>query len=361
MMGGTYHLADPAKQDRKQLLEQRRKSVKETLVTAVVFGLSLNMVADVLLSLPNLPTDPLFVWKASLGIFGASLTVLLFWYLLSMYLKEYRTLETEFLIALVWDVAKRGLAYRKTGYLPQMLLQNKLANKGYHEKVLFSENQGDLDPERIVKSGVPQDAIEAVLFMVVDQVKDGDQDWTVRTLEEIRKRNNIFLVDIGGQISFPGKWNLSYHRLDRGFHFKVKWKMGPLRSLEIRSELSRADWFEDVPDRNLIFDSFYIDKFVMAMRTMVKMWAKLMPDSENVEVPLEMPDRNTTSLVRTDFAIKVTLKMRLLKLGFSQDSIRAWEWAESFVSKIEYLLDWNAYLGRIFQLMTYQQTAGVFP
>ncbi len=349
MMGGVGYSTNTDGESHERALEQKRQSVKEILVTAILFGLSLNILSDVLLSLPELTTDPLFFWKASLGTCALVLTLLLFWYLLSIYLTDYRTLESQFKIALVWDITKRGLADCIPNYFPHYLLRELI--KGQSVQELFENDEVGTSPERVSESGVPLDAVEAVMLTVLHtttqmiQTTDGVGNKTERSIESIIGSNNVFLSDTSSRrLTLPGKCKLSYARSDGKLELKFRWRSGPLRSLEIKSELGRVDWYDyKLGQERSITDSFYEREFSESLQATMTEAAQSMPGMEVPDARPKVPQQSATSLVRTDFLTQVSVRFSRPGLVFSRASTEAVHWAQSIVERLGFLLSWDTY------------------
>lgn len=84
--------------------ERDRKALNEILVTAILFGFTLNILSDIVLSHPSLAGDPfVLAWNLVWGLLAAILTAVFYLKLSRLYLGEESSTNIDMRIALVWD------------------------------------------------------------------------------------------------------------------------------------------------------------------------------------------------------------------------------------------------------------------
>jgi len=340
--GNTEH--SPSDEEKRlAALREKRRHIWEILVTSVIFGLTMNVLSDLLLSLPEILSGHLFLWNVSIGGFMLVATLGLLFGLMVMHAGELRAIESRFTIALVWDTKTRSIAHRETGYWPQRYLQTIVKDRREKKEWLFEVSEEEIDPEYVRQSSVPLMAVEAVLFDMLAKYHRVSGFERNMSLEDIIGDKNVFITDATKAfVSFPYRWRIKYDRSPRsGISLKVEWRFAPLRMISVSIVPKRTDWFDNADDKSLaLFDTFYKSDFQRVMSEAWNAMKEFLPTQTSDFPEITLAD-GRSQFIRTDFEVYVraTFSTVRLFLGIRDELV---DWATKFVGYFQ-LLSWSAY------------------
>jgi hypothetical protein len=146
LVGGFGNGLFSRKSNSEQLREERKK-IKEVMITAILFGLTLNLLSNFLYDIPNSLVNPIsWFW------FGVSLVGTLYFarVLIRQYVGAYSKFDTNFVAYLVWDTEDGKFVRLSPLYQPQIIGRyqfNLLSTK--EQAILQSKLQSD--PRNISK------------------------------------------------------------------------------------------------------------------------------------------------------------------------------------------------------------------
>jgi len=329
-----------------------RRTLSEILITAVVFGFTLNIISDFILSLPILLANPLLLlWYAGWSIVSLIITLYLLYRLFSLYLGDDSTIRHEFKIALIWDAEKGTIARRPIGYRPQIDATDifeTLEDKSIEEmkQIIIA------GPEALQENTLHLQLAEILMLTALSRntsAAEGFDSFLPRRIDQILQGKNLFATPeiAAKEIRLLGKCDIIHIVNDDSKRiFRFKWRSPFHGSSSIEIETEKVDWFTDVPDEKLaIFDNFYETEFFKGMGTYWKLMKDADPRIFSILPELIVPERKQTKLIRSDIKVKFQAKFSPLYVQFNWKNTKVMlPWMKNTIAALLLVLDWQTYL-----------------
>lgn len=343
--------------------DKDKQTLNEILITAVVFGLTLNLISDLISSLPTLIIQLDYItliWK--IGWFVGSLvaTLILLSTLSAYYLGNESRIEHEFRIALVWNTTSDDIFKSLSIYRPQMV-SNAIADVLDNKSLEEIKSVVRLGVESLRKSDYPLRFVETILIKALSDLSNIDLEQLVS--KDVSKifpsKSSILRTIFNRSIHMIGKWTVSYKQVDNNESIiviewprKLRW---PKSSITFNIKVGQVDWFEIKPDIHLAsFDNFYSNEFGQALNEFWIEMMKIDPYGFSEPPKIEIPEKTPTGYIRSDIHLRVKTNFSPLALqrGWGNTPLLL-EWTKYLLNTIRWTLDWPMYLQQ--QLLTHQQ------
>lgn len=329
-----------------------RRTLSEILITAVVFGFTLNIISDFVLSLPLLLADLfLLLWYAGWSIVSLIITLYLLYRLFSLYLGDDSTIKHEFKIALIWDVEKGAIARRPIGYRPQIDatdIFDTLEGKSIEEmkQIIIT------GPEALQESTLHLQLAEILILTALSRntsFAKGFDSFSPKRIDQLLQGKNLFATPeiAAKEIHLLGNCGIAHIVNDDNKRiFRFKWRSPFHGSSSIEIETEKVDWFTDVPDEKLaIFDSFYETELFKGTSIYWKLMKDADPRTFSVLPELIVPEKKQTKLIRSDIKIKFQAKFSPLYVQFNWKNTKVMlPWMKNTIAALLLVLDWQTYL-----------------
>jgi len=328
--------------------EKDRRTLNEIIITAVVFGFTLNIISDFILSFPILLVDTfMFGWYffwSGVSFLG---TLYLLYRLFSLYLGDDSSIEHEFMIAIVWG-AKDGSPRRRrdTGYNPQVKAPAIFAALDDKSKERIQEVVKS-GPEALQESSLPIQLSE-VLFLdnLTLLMSIGKNIFPSIPLHTILKTENVFVTSDLANTDFHyfGEWKANCEVAKNGSRtLRISWK-GPFHgSVSFKIEIVKVGWFNDFPDETI--DDFYSYEYAKTSSLFWKLIKEADPKTFSNFPDVMIPQVQPTGSIRSDVSIKVNAKFSPIYLQYGWGKTdQTIPWLKSQIWSLFLLLDWSTYL-----------------
>ena len=290
-------------EDKLEELDSRRTTFNEVLITAVLFGLVVNIVSD---AISNASAEYASIITTASIILVFLLLGYVFWTHLGKFTRIKQTMRT----AYIWDSEAGEILQRDTGYLPQRALRT-LYESLSEDSRRKAQDILRTNPKDIVggTSTVIQPLQEAAFFMVFERLSQIDPS-TARSIGSEVPEDSVLLSDTKSLHSLMhSKAQFEYRRSPEGTgRFVFSWFKGIAGKLTVGYRLTKADWYEDKPENQMVLDPFYLEEFANVIIEIAKMYPKLMPEFfPNRELP-DLTVEKSGPLIRADCEISIDSK-----------------------------------------------------
>ncbi len=329
-------------------LREKALAVKEVLFTAVVFGLTMNILSDFLLSLPLLMSDPLILWRVTLAGLSIVVTILILYRLTSLYFSKESQDEQELLLTIVWDKRTGGIAQSDLGYMPHLL-----ANRVWTElsDELRSELSGVITGglEELEVSPLPLQMVERIIFGVLALVENTVSQHTREVNQFVSRNNPLFTEDFRETaLKLPGDWHLSVRQASTNSAlFVFSWFHLAKFRVEMQVNRTKTGILMDYPNADTsLIDPFYFPEFVKDIEREVEALHKKMPEVFPMAEKLKSsePKLTPTSFVRADFKLRISAHFSPVRLAFgSQEQQELLASVKQLMKHLQLSLDWDTY------------------
>lgn len=326
-----------------------RRTLNEILITAVVFGFTLNIISNFILSLPVLLADPvMLIWNVGWSVGSTIVTLYLLYRLFSLYLGDDSNIEKEFRIAIIWNVEDGAVTNRATGYRPQMDaldIFTSLDSKRT-EEIRQIVKAG---PKALHESSLPIQLSEVLLLATLARLTSvGRGVFTPTRLGDIPHGENAFATSdfADTEIHLLGNWRAKrVINDDQSRSFEISWKRPFHGSVSFELGIEKVDWFEDAPDERLAsVDSFYQYEFVRGISSYLKIMKDADPKIFSILPNLKAPENQPTGSIRSDIKVKFQAKFSPIYLQFGWRNTKIMlPWIKDTLMGLILLLDWPTY------------------
>ncbi len=326
-----------------------RRTLNEILITAVVFGFTLNIISNFILSLPVLLADPvMLIWNAGWSMGSIIVTLYLLNRLFSLYLGDDSNIEGEFRIAIIWTVEDGTITNKATGYRPQMDALDIIAS-------LDSKRTDEIrqivkaGPKALHESSLPIQLSEVLLLTTLARLTSvGREVINPTRLGEIPHSENVFATSdfAETEIYLLGNWRAKcVTNDDQSRSFEITWKRPFHGSVSFELGIEKVDWFEDAPEEHLAsFDSFYQYEFARGMSSYWKIMKDADPKVFSILPNLKVPEIQPTGSIRSDIKVKFHAKFSPIYLQFGWRNTKIMlPWIKGPLVGLIVLLDWPMY------------------
>jgi len=324
LVGGFGNGLVSSKSNSDQLSEERKK-IKEVVITAILFGLTLNLLSNFLYDIPNSLVNPIsWLW------FVISLIGTLFFarILIRQYIGAYSKFGTSFSVYLVWDTENGKLARLSPLYQPQIIGRYQFDLLGTKEKAIL-QNKLQSDP-RIISERDQSILLDLFLDIFRYKLRKGNYFSKNRPhlIQSIGPRGedidvSFYSVDVPGQYDLKTKYQNSD---SANLELSLSSKYHALIDVEIKcTGTSRTDYRVILPER------------IPDDQRDIVYWEHLNPIFEHPEQ--EPRDASKYGLVQFEITMNVEFSPEKLGLGGLkvQESI---EWVERFFSLMKSQFGW---------------------
>ncbi len=326
-----------------------RRTLNEILITAVVFGFTLNIISNFILSLPVLLADPvLLIWNASWSMGSTIVTLYLMYRLFSLYLGDDSNIEKEFRITIIWNVEDGAVTNKATGYRPQLDAPDILASLD-SKRIEEIRQIVKAGPKALHESSLPIQLSEVLLLSTLARITSvGRGVLTPIRLGDIPHGENVFATSdfADTEIHLLGNWRARRVIDDNQSRtFEIKWKRPFHGSASLEIGIEKVDWFEDAPDERLAsFDSFYQYEFTRGMSSFWKIMKDADPKIFSGLPDLMVPENQPTGSIRSDIKVKFHAKFSPIYLQFGWGNTKMMlPWIKGTLVALITLLDWPMY------------------
>jgi hypothetical protein len=326
-----------------------RRTLNEILITAVVFGFTLNIISNFILSLPILLADPvMLIWNTGWSMGSTIVTLYLLYRLFSLYLGDDSNIEKEFRIVIIWNVEDGTVTNRATGYRPQMDAFDIFASLDCKrtEEIRQIVKAG---PKALHESSLPIQLSEVLLLSTLARITSvGRGVLTPIRLGNIPHGENVFATsDLADtEIHLLGNWRVRRVIDDNQSRtFEIKWKRPFHGSASFEIGIEKVDWFKDASDERLAsFDSFYQYDFTRGMSSIWKIMKNADPKIFSELPDLMVPENQPTDSIRSDIKVKFHARFSPIFLQFGWRNIKKLlPWIKGTLVGLIMLLDWPTY------------------
>ncbi|MBD3408423.1 MAG: hypothetical protein GF411_20030 [Candidatus Lokiarchaeota archaeon] len=337
------------KQRKLESVEENRRLFIELLITSIVFGVTLNLISDLISSVYEQ-----FILQVALV--ASIVTILLLYGMFRMILAPITPFEKEIQLTLIWDSKSGSFHHRDTGYFPQKILQGML---GGNPKQIYVPYQTRLKqtPVQILMNDADliTELTEILLFDIFNRITAGIKESDLiplNTFYDGSKWKNDAICDRLDDLKIPmqqlGRPKYKRTKDKGGGKLTIKFKGGLLGTYSLEFKLKKIDWFEDVPDSDMVIDSFYLDEFAKAVVQIAEIYQQISPEIFEKR-KLDIPTKKTKSpIIRADVAIKIKFKFSstifYIKPRWIHDKEK---WVTSFTSSFSEIIDWRRYLALV--------------
>ena len=303
----------------RERISRDRRALNEIVVTAIIFGFSLNIIADFFTGLPA----TLNPYNIVLTVFAVVLTGLSFIHLAKQYLGDDCKVEWSFSASLYWNSETASLIQTDSLYLTQEIARFLLTKDKVRKKVqpdaLFK-----LQPDKIQQKRLPVllDFFESIIrYWIRDSEFYKEPKPVSITSPESSKllKDPLFLI-AANTVQIPGNYSISRKIIDaKSLILEVKWSKDQHGSLifKVTPEVislykdTSEDYIEPVSLTKLIFAS--------AASSFAEFFG------ENV---------NQSKIVSCQFNVEVSGIFSPLRLQFGNTDVESLiEWAENLEGK----------------------------
>jgi len=210
-----------------KILEES-KVLKELIITVVILGLALNILANSVWSLLDIPNDPIVImYKASVALLAIITIVVLGLYLARLHFRDLSRTQTSFRTVLIWD--------SKTGNVPHLNYasfydpQNTLHLLTESEEAEVVRTQYLKEENRLEFPEVARQLFERVLFLIISSWKGPtDLKHTTKSFRDFYQYENFLVPESQSDVvalSIPGDYDAYYAVTHvEGGKLLIQWK-----------------------------------------------------------------------------------------------------------------------------------------
>ncbi len=306
-------------------IQEESKILKELIITVVVLGLSLNILANSIWSLFDIPSNPIVIlYKASVAALAVLTIIILGVYLARLHFKDLSRTQASFRTVLIWD-SKTGsvppLNYASF-YEPQNTL-NLLADNNDTKETLRNYLK---DTNKTNFPEVARQLFERVLLLIITSWRGPtDLKHMTKCFKDFYRYENFLVPESQYDtvaLSIPGEYDAYYGVTHlEGGKLLIRWKDGINGTLIIS------------------FGTQVRSAVYTTEKTGRKEWHRLsgvaLTDSLN-------PDIDSKGLIRATFNVLIQARLSPFDLSLGRNHSRElFSWIKLLEGNLRKFMDWD--------------------
>lgn len=304
---------------------ERSNVLKELVVTVIILGLALNILANSIWSLPEIPTDPIVIlYKGTIAGLAISTIVFLGIYLARLHFRDISRIKASFRTVAIWDSLAGNIPI--LNYASFYDPQNNLYLLAENEEVctVKTEVLKDCEEDHCLK--IARQLFERVLFLIISSWKGPTElAHTTKTFREFFHYDNFLVPESQKDtvaLSLPGEYDVSYSVTQgEGGNFTVKWRDGFSGSFSI------------------IFGTQVRPVLYTAEKVGRKAWHRLSGMTLTDELDSNIDSKG---LVRGTFNVLIQARLSPFDLSLGRNHSREiFSWIKLLVGNLRRFMDWD--------------------